>query len=238
MHLIVLFIVAAGTWMVTAKLRGKTTGSAVGLGILGGMLAVIVSFCLYMWIPGGFQGDMLRRMPDAQYVILFEALPALMGSVVVGVLSIPKSKREDGVVKSNRVWDWELIGLILLICIGVAAIYTIIVVLTSSSSSSPWDFIATTRLAANLVMLVAVFRLFPDTHSSWRAAFRWLYTAHFALCLVPVALIVPLSYMQFATRISYALQTTLYFGAAVSLVVLAIPVSRPKETQDGGEPTV
>lgn len=96
MHVIVLFVVAAVVWGITAKSRSKTTGSAVGLAVLGGVLAVIISFCLYSWLPSDFQRDMLRKMPDGQYIIMFEVMPALIGSVIVGVLAIPRVKEKTG----------------------------------------------------------------------------------------------------------------------------------------------
>lgn len=96
MHVILLFLVASLAWGITAKSRSKTTGSAVGLAVLGGVLAVIVSFCLYSWLPSDFQRGMLRKMPDGQYIIMFEVLPALIGSVIVGVLAIPKARSKAG----------------------------------------------------------------------------------------------------------------------------------------------
>ncbi|MGI6495014.1 MAG: hypothetical protein ACOX5G_02815 [Kiritimatiellia bacterium] len=106
MHIVALFFVAAIAWGITARARGKTAGAVVGFAVLGGVLAVFLGFGLYRWLSSGsmidFERDMLRKMPDIQYIITFEVLPALVGSVIVGVLAIPRRKNKTEPPSNSR----------------------------------------------------------------------------------------------------------------------------------------
>jgi uncharacterized membrane protein len=109
MHVIALFIAAAIAWGIAAKGRSNTIGSAVGLGVLGGILAVIVAFCFYRFIPSGFRRDMLwGGMPDGLYIILFEILPAFVLSLIAGILVIPSVRTEQEHRESRRLHEEEL----------------------------------------------------------------------------------------------------------------------------------
>jgi flagellar basal body-associated protein FliL len=90
MHIILMIILCGFLWGMTAKNRGKSKIAIVWLSICGGVLSLGISFCLFWFIPESFQWRMLavNNMPDFLYIILFEILPAILGTAVIGAFLI------------------------------------------------------------------------------------------------------------------------------------------------------
>ncbi len=151
------------------------------------------------------------------YWIIAAGLPGL---IVLLCMPSARAASLDEAKQIERRARGNLVGIILS-CVGLALVAALVGMIRSSTLS-PWPLVRELWFAATIIMLIAVFRLFPGVRSFWRVILRWSWVLLFALnVLFLLARWGVFSYGPDSARLLNAISNSLTLAAAIALLVLA-----------------